>query len=259
MGKREIRWNRMVELVHDRGFIPIRELAQTLGVSEMTVRRDLAAVEQGGRVKNVNGVLVSSVNRGLACLEKKYDLEEETQVENEAKVLIGRRAAAMIQPGDCIILDVGTTTEQIAAQLPEELELEALCFTMNILRRLCGKPRVQVALAGGYYRPRTQLFVSEEGIDFVRGVRANRMFLSAAGVREDLGISCVNSYEVALKRAALRSAQQHSLVADSKKFGVVRPAYVCDLTDIDAVITDTGLSPEWAERIRAKGIELYQV
>ena len=98
MGKREVRWNRMVELVHQRGFIPIREMAQTLEVSEMTVRRDLAAVEEGGLVKNVNGVLVSSVNRGLACLEKKYDLEEETQVENEAKVLIGRRAAAMIQP-----------------------------------------------------------------------------------------------------------------------------------------------------------------
>lgn len=259
MGKREARMNRMVEVVHSRGFIPIREMAQLLGVSEMTVRRDLAAVEKGGLVQNVNGVLVSSTGRTLDFLGKKYDLAEETQVENEAKVLIGRLAVSMIRPGDCVILDIGTTTEQIAAQVPPDLEFEALCFTMNILGRLCGKPGVKVALAGGFYYPDTQLFVSEEGIDFIRGVRANKLFLSAAGIREDLGISCVNSYEVPLKRAAIRSAEQHILVADSKKFGVVRPAYFCDLADIDAIITDTGLSGEWAEIIRSKGIRLYQV
>lgn len=259
MGKREARMNRMVEVVHSRGYIPIREMAQLLGVSEMTVRRDLAAVERGGLVQNVNGVLVSGTGRPLERLEKHYDFEEETRVENEAKVLIGRLAAGLIQPGDCVILDIGTTTEQIAAHIPPDLEMEALCFTMNILRHLCGRPNVKVALAGGFYYPRTQLFVSEEGVDFIRGIRANKLFISAAGIREDLGISCVNSYEVPLKRAALRSAEQHILVADSKKFGVVRPGYFCDLSDVDTIITDTGLSREWVELIRGRGIELYQV
>lgn len=67
------------------------------------------------------------------------------------------------------------------------------------------------------------------------------------------------SYEVPIKRAILQSAKQHILVADSSKFGVVRSAYFCDLEDIDIVITDTGLSPEWRNILQERGVTLYQV
>ena len=167
MGKKEMRMNRLVEIINSRGYIPIKEIAQLLHVSEMTVRRDLAAVEKSGLVKNVNGVLVSN--------------------------------------------------------------------------------------------PRTQLFAGEDGVNFIRSIRANKLFISAAGIHEDLGISCANSYEVPIKRAILQSAKQHILVADSSKFGVVRSAYFCDLEDIDIVITDTGLSPEWRNILQERGVTLYQV
>lgn len=114
----------------------------------MTVRRDLAAVEKSGLVKNVNGVLVSNSGNTVQVLDKEYDLLNETQVQNEVKKLIGRFAATMIVPGDCVIFDTGTTTEQIAMAIPPEMDFEALCFTRNTLERLCRLPHVNIALAG---------------------------------------------------------------------------------------------------------------
>lgn len=259
MAKKEMRMNRLVEIINSRGYIPIKEIAPVLHVSEMTVRRDLAAVEKSGLIKNVNGVLVSNFGTSAQALDKEYDLLNETQVQNEVKTLIGRFAATMIAPGDCVIFDTGTTTEQIAMSIPSELEFEALCFTRNVLEKLCRLPHVNIALAGGFYHPRTQLFACEESVNFIRSIRANKLFISAAGVHEDLGISCANSYEVPIKRAILQSAKQHILVADSSKFGVVRSAYFCDLTDIDVVITDSGLSPEWRDILLERGVALYQV
>lgn len=104
MGKKEMRMNRLVEIINSRGYIPIKEIAQLLHVSEMTVRRDLAAVEKSGLVKNVNGVLVSNSGNTVQVLDKEYDLLNETQVQNEVKKLIGRFAATMIVPGDCVFL-----------------------------------------------------------------------------------------------------------------------------------------------------------
>ena len=256
MGKRELRMNRLVDIIHSCGYMPIRDIAQMLKVSEMTVRRDLAAVEKSGLIKNVNGVVVSGTGQQV---NREYIFESETKVQNEAKALIGHFAAGLISPGDCVIFDTGTTTEQIAMAIPPEMDFEALCFTRNTLERLCRLPHVNIALAGGYYYPRTQLFAGEDGVNFIRSIRANKLFISAAGIHEDLGISCANSYEVPIKRAILQSAKQHILVADSSKFGVVRSAYFCDLEDIDIVITDTGLSPEWRNILQERGVTLYQV
>ncbi|MFQ9901151.1 MAG: DeoR/GlpR family DNA-binding transcription regulator [Ruthenibacterium sp.] len=139
------------------------------------------------------------------------------------------------------------------------LEFEAVCYTRNILMQVGSLPHAALAMAGGFYHPGTQMFTSDEGVAFIHNIRANKVFISAAGVHEELGISCANSYEVATKRAILKSARQHILVADSSKFGVVRSAYFCNLTDIDTVVTDIGLSPEWANLLRQLGIVLYQV
>lgn len=145
----------------------------------------------------------------------------------------------MINAGDCIIFDTGTTTEQIAMHISSDTAFEALCFNRNI--QLYSRPHINIALAGGYYHPRTQLFTSEDGVNFIHGFRANKLFLSAAGIHENLGLSCADSYEAPIKRAILQSSKQHILVADSSKFGMVRSTYFCDLPDIDTVITDNGL------------------
>lgn len=259
MGKRDLRMNRLIEILKSQNYVPIKEIAQRLQVSEMTIRRDLVALQQSLPIKNVNGVLVLNSDRENSPLHKEYNLISEAQVQNEVKALIGRFAATMIHPGDCVILDIGSTTEQLARFLPQDLECEVLCLTRNILNQLCQFPNVSIALPGGYYIPQTELFIGSSGINFIKSIRANKAFISAAGIHEDLGISCANSYEVDAKRAIMHSAQQHILVADSSKFGVVRSSYFCDLSDIHAVITDSGLSPQWRSLLQERGIPVYLV
>lgn len=258
-GKKEARMGRLIEIVQNRGYVPMKEMADLLQVSEMTVRRDLVHHRLSNQVRNVNGVLVPQGGPQGNLSEQDYDLLHETTVQMEKKDRIGRFAASLIEEGDCVSFDVGTTTQQIVPHIHPDLSFEALCLTYNVLEQLCRNPRAGVALAGGFYQPLTQLFASEQGVNFIRTIRSNKVFVSAAGVHPTLGISCANPYEVAFKQAMLQSGNQHILVADSNKFGMVRSAYFCDLSDIHMVITDTDLPLQWVGLLEERGILLHRV
>ena len=139
------------------------------------------------------------------------------------------------------------------------LHLSVLCYNVNILQQVLQNPNIEIAFSGGHYHTNTQMFESAEGINFIRSVRAHKVFVSAAGIHDQLGVTCINNYEVPTKRAVLLSAAEHILVADSSKFGTVHAAYFCDLSDIDTIVTDSGLDPEIADNIEKSGIRLYRV
>ena len=132
-------------------------------------------------------------------------------------------------------------------------------MSLNTLQCLLEKPLAMVAVSGGYYQPSTQMFLSDESARFIRSIRANKVFLSAAGIHEDLGISCANHYEVVAKKALLQSARHHILVADSSKFGMIRSSYFCDLSEIDEIITDDHLPDKWVNLIESRNILLHRV
>lgn len=100
------------------------------------------------------------------------------------------------------------------------------------------------------------MFESPEGISLIKKTRATKVFVSAAGVHENLGVTCSNNYEVLTKQAIINSSLEKILLVDSSKFGVVKSAYFADLDDFDTIITDDGISNEWKEIIHTKGIKL---
>lgn len=101
------------------------------------------------------------------------------------KLKIGQFAASLIEPNDTIIIDTGTTTEQIAHYLPTDIPITVLCYNMNTLLAISNKPNINIILAGGYYYKNTQLFQSPEGVRMIRRIRANKAFLSASGVNQN--------------------------------------------------------------------------
>jgi DeoR family transcriptional regulator, deoxyribose operon repressor len=257
--KKEARINRLVDLLKARNILPISELSNQLEVSEMTIRRDLAVLKMNHIARNVGGNAVYNPSHDLAVSEHDYNLYDETEKKNLQKYHIGRYAAAMIEKDDIIIIDTGTTTEKIAPHIPNNLNITVLSYNTNILMSLYHKTGINLLFAGGYFHSKTQMFESPEGIDFIRGIRAKKVFISAAGVHRELGITCVNSYEVATKQAVLKSSLHKILVADSSKFDKIRPAYFCNLTDLTAVITDREISSEWKEHIESSGVALHIV
>lgn len=257
MNKKTERLNRLIEILKIRSFVSIKELASLLGVSEMTVRRDLRILEANKVAENIHGTTVYNPAHGIHKTDAGYNLLSEVGKQDKQKGAIGKLAASLIEPGDIIILDTGTTTEQIVPHIPNNMDITALCYNINILMELHRKVGGKMLFAGGNYHSNTQMFESKEGIAFICGIRARKVFVSAAGIHEQLGVTCVNSYEVPTKQAILKSSLVRVLVADSNKFGKVHPAYFCDLKEIHAIVTDSGLSEEWRQNIRDHGIELY--
>ena len=158
-----------------------------------------------------------------------------------------------------ILFDVGSTVGQIARFAPRDRNFNAFCVSLNSFLNLLDHPNAEIALAGGYFHPGTQMLLSEESLNFIYHIRATKLFLSAAGIHETMGISCANRFEVPVKNAMLKSSDKCVLVADSSKFGVVRASHVCDLEQVDAIITDDELPDHWARFIEDRGITLHRV
>jgi DeoR family deoxyribose operon repressor len=259
MRKKIERSNQIAMLLRQRNGTTIRELSKELGVSEMTIRRDLEELQQTNIVSLVHGAAIYKGDVSLDTKKSDYHLLLEKAVNNPEKERIGKAAAHEVKPGDTIIIDIGTTTEHLARNIPQNSPITVLCFTINILFEVYKKNVQHLIMGGGYYHADTQLFESPDSINFIRQTRASKFFISAAGVSSELGLTCINQYEVGVKQACIDSSLQKILLADSKKFGVIRPAFFTTLKKIDTIITDNGISDEWVKIIEDMGIKLITV
>lgn len=176
VGKKNDRLNRLIGILKIRGAVSIRELAQTLEVSEMTIRRDMKLLQQNKVVENVDGVMVYNPAHTLVETDKEYSLALEEERRNAEKAAIGAFAASLVAQDDMIIIDTGTTTVHIARNLPTNLHLSVLCYNINILMELRRKPNIQPLFAGGYYHANAQMFESKEGVEFISGIRVQKAF-----------------------------------------------------------------------------------
>ncbi len=250
------RWTDILEILKTSNGKSFKALAGQLNVSEMTIRRDVKQLNEQNLVKLVSGaVLLNSSNP--STLSENYSLAIHARRNTEEKEKIGKAAAALVQPNDVIFIDIGTTTTEIIRHLPQGMPIVAVCCTVNALFELQQKGIEDIIFLGGHFIPDLQMFESPEGIGLLSRIRVNKAFLSAAGVHEQLGITCINDYEVETKTAALQSSLERVLMVDSEKFGLITPAYFAKLHEIDAVVTDDGLTQKWRNQLEEQGVALH--
>ncbi len=250
-----MRINKIVEILKSKKGVSVKELASMLCVSEMTIRRDLAVLEEHNLIQNVCGAAMYSPQDEFDL----YDYNNQKILMKSEKIRIGEAAAKLLTDGDIIIIDNGTTTAMMAKAIPDDIKITALFYNLKIMLKLKDKPNVDMIFAGGYFRANSQMFASEEGVSLIKKTRGTKVFVSAGGVHESLGLTCINGYELATKHAIMESCLQKILLADSSKFDKIQSVYFADLKDFDTVITDTGLSEQWREHIISLGIELICV
>lgn len=259
MSKKNERADLMLSLLEEQGSLSFNELSDLLNVSEMTVRRDVASLQEANLVMRgakVGTVMLVPQNE---TFPRRYELFQEEKKSAPEKERIGRFAANLVEPSDTIIIDTGTTTVRMIAPIPDEYSFSALCFDFNVFRELDRKSQADIVLCGGTYMRSTGSFSSEEIVEMISRFRANKFFVSASGIHQKLGLTCGYRYELPIKRAAIHASLTKILLADSSKFGCIRTAYFGELKEIDVIVTDTGLSSEWEQRIRNMGIDLYLV
>lgn len=251
LGKKDQRQAELLDIIRKQGMIPIKKMASQMRVSEMTIYRDLNDLKYHTKE--------SDFHDNHEDPPPPYNLLQAIQKANEQKERIGKFAAGLLSENDVIILDTGSTTNCMLNHFPENKNISVVCFNANVLLELRHKPGIQIFFAGGVFHPNTEMCESPEGISFLRRLRANKVFLSAAGIHENLGVTCANEYEIATKKVILESASEHILLADSTKFGQVRSSYFCDLDAIHSIVTDSNLSGQWQETLSVLNIPFYMV
>ncbi|WP_086935465.1 DeoR/GlpR family DNA-binding transcription regulator [Azospirillum sp. B510] len=247
------RLDRLQSALEAGGYLRLKDAAQLLGVSEMTVRRDIASCE--GRFAYLGGYIAGGPESagGMG-----YMLDRERDAHIEMKRAACEAAAGLLKPGETVFVDCGTTTTHLASRIPADSRITVVCYAMNIAEIVCRKPGVRVVMLGGLYHASSASFSSPESLEMLRGIGINTAFISAGGVHESLGISCSNFHEVEIKQTAIANAVTKALVVDSSKFGQVKPAFFAKLDSFDLLCCDGGLGGERAGRLAAAGLRVVR-
>lgn len=250
-----VRRDRTLAILHEREFVRVTDLSRRFGVSEVTVRADLDALEARGGLRRVRG---GAVPRTAAPVERPF--EEAEVVAADQKRAIAHAAAALVHDGDTIVLDVGTTTSAIARALAARDDLtDVTVFTSSLAIALtleAASPRLTVVVTGGTLRPEQHSLVQPLGGLVLASINASLAFVGCSGVDTERGVTDIDLPETEIKRLILRASRRHVVCADASKLGRVALAQVCDLDDVELLITDAGADAHAVAALRETGLQV---
>ena len=232
------------------GRVTVGELSKLTRVSEMTVRRDLEMLEHEGLLKRTRGGAVSVTSLSY---EPAYILRKDTNA--AAKACIGQQVASLLREGETIILDVGTTAVEVARALKGRKNLTILTSNLRAATILADEPGIVLILTGGIARNRERSLVGHLATRAFDDLVFDAFVMGVAGVHQDFGITDYNVDEAEVKRAAIHASQRRIVAADSSKLGKVAFAKLCDLDQIDVIVTDDD-SRDALSVFAANGIEI---
>lgn len=235
------------------GRVSVVELADELGVSGETIRRDLAVLERHGHARRVHGGAVSrsmlqAVELGLADRESRSSRE---------KLRIAAAAVDHLPgPGGAVVLDAGTSTAALVEHLPADLELSAITHGTVIAAMLSRLPQIDLLVVGGRVRGTTAAAVGAGAVEAYEQLRADVAFIGANGVSTERGFTTPDFDEAAVKRAAVRAASRSIVLADSSKLDTDYLVTFAHAGAIDLLITDDGVGREQVARLADTGLEV---
>jgi DeoR/GlpR family transcriptional regulator of sugar metabolism len=238
----------IAESVRSRGVVSVAEMAETLGTTEITLRRDLRAMAKDGLLVRTHGGAVQPASLGH---EPSY-YEKSGQAATE-KAAIARLAFGMIRPGDSILLGPGTTTLALARLLVASPELTVVTNSLLVAQALMDAPRVEVILTGGTLRRSIHALVGPATED---SVRASQAFISGNGFSAERGLSTPNPLVAATDRAIASAAQQVVVLVDHTKIGQETMCQTVPTGRIHTLITDSKAQPAALEAIREAGVDV---
>ena len=250
--KAALRHDTIRRAIEVNGRVSIADLSDRLGVSEVTIREDLKHLESRGVLTRVRGGAVVSRNGAM-----EMSLEETSTTNHAEKKAIAAHAAAMVENGQTIIIDVGSTTTEMAKALSPELSrVVVITNGLNIALILEALPGMSVIVTGGTLRPLQHSLVAPMGTLLLDQLKADVAFLGCNGVDPTRGFTNTNIAEAEIKQAMVRSATKTVFLADHDKIGKVASAFVTDISGADLLITDDGADASVLGNLRTDGLAI---
>jgi DeoR/GlpR family transcriptional regulator of sugar metabolism len=233
----EERRQKLADIVRQRGFVPLPELVDRMGVSESTVRRDLEHLHDAGMVRRTHGgVLAVAGGIGLSAFD------ERSTHQSHEKSDIGRHMADIIQDGETVLLDGGTTTLEVARHLIGR-SLQVVTNSLPIAQLFASSRDIDLVLIGGYVYPKTGVALGVLAQEAMKNLNVHRTVLSVSGLTAR-GLFNENLLLVETERAMMACSAETNVVADHTKFGRTALTFLSDWSLIDRVVVDAGIRPE---------------
>lgn len=236
------RQDRVRELIDRQGTVSVKEIADALSVSEMTVRRDLEELASLGELERVHGGARSAQGRSHSMLRREYSHTEKRGRHAQEKLQIAQHAVSLIEEGSTVFLGTGTTVEQMATLLPA-VRLRIVTNSLSVFNLLESREDCELCLVGGMYRRRTGAFVGPMAEETLRALGIDAAFIGANGIMGD-DVSTSNMDEGSIQQLAFSKADTRYLIADSSKVGKRDFYTFAHLTDLDAVVMEPEISAE---------------
>jgi DeoR/GlpR family transcriptional regulator of sugar metabolism len=231
----------ILERVREEGVVRVADLVRALGVSDMTIRRDLELLRERGLIEKVHGG--AAAIEGSSLFEPGFTIKS-TLMQTE-KTLIAGAAAALVMPGTAIAISAGTTTFAMARRLVDVPGLTVLTNSVPVADTLHkdGRPDQTVILSGGVRTPSDAL-VGPFAVDVIRSLHVDTVFMGTHGIDPRSGFTTPNILEAETNRALIAAGRRLVVLADHTKWGVIGISSVARLEEADTIITDAGLDPE---------------
>lgn len=239
----------LLERLKQDGRLVAKEISQELNVSEDTIRRDLRDLAQDGLLQRVHG-------GALPASPALADFSIRQTISTEGKTAIGRYAAQMIQPGQVVILDGGTTCVQITRHLSLDLNATIVTHSAQIAVELVDHPTVEVILIGGRLYKHSIVSVGAAALGSIRMIHADQYFMGVAGVHSEAGLTTGNYEEAAIKLALSQQAADTFVLASSEKLGAASPYVVADLDTVSGLIVDASAPADVLAPLEQVGVPI---
>ena len=242
----------LVNKLREEGYVQVTELADELGISSATIRRDIILLDKegictrkrGGAVRTAQGVTmeIPYATRRLRNLAEKG--------------AIAKEALKFIENGNTLLLDAGSTVYSLALLLHQRERLTVVTHDLNIAQKLATNQHINLICTGGIARENEYILEGAQVIDFIRSLRVDKVFLAADAIHPDGWIANVNINEVPIKQAMLSASQQIILLSDSSKFSTTGFAKVCDISEVDTLITDRNIDNRTLEFLKSREVNV---
>jgi DeoR family transcriptional regulator of aga operon len=242
---------KILELIEEHGKVEVGDLSRRLGASEVTIRKDLKELHGRGLLLRAHGGAVRA-----ETVSADPSLQIKAALHAEEKRRIGAAAAALVADGESIILDSGTTTQQIARHLRDRRGLKVITNALNVASELTGAGEVEIILLGGILRQNSGSLVGQFAEEMLRRFSVDKLFLAVDAVDLEFGLSTPNLDESHVNQAMVRAARETILVADSSKFGKRSLSRIVSLSEVDLIVTDRGLPEPTRTGLRELGVKL---
>lgn len=244
----------ILEMLREKGKISVVDVTKMFDVSDVTIRNDLKRLELDGFLKRIHGGALKidkvAIDLNLREKEKQHSVE---------KTKIGIAAAQLVNEGETIFLDSGTTTMEIARNIKNLKNITVITNALNIASELAGIESIEVILTGGILRKKSFSLVGPHAEQMLGELFGDKLFLGVDGISAEYGVTTPNHLEACVNRIMVKHVNEVIVVTDSSKFNKTSLALIVPIDKVHTVITDKGISEQDLLALRAREINVIIV